>query len=278
MMTKVISFGNFKGGTGKTTNSTMVAYELSNMGYKVLLGDLDPQANATDLLLLTKKRRGEFDVDKTMMTCLAEGSFKDSIVEIKENLFLLPSADDFSSYNMFLEQKFPNSDFTSRNNYFNDVLKEVKDDYDFIILDNPPSISIYTNSSLIASDYVIVVLQTQERSLTGAEAFVEYLNEFVNQNDLDLEVIGILPVLLKSDSIYDNSAYKNSVDIFGEENVFKNIVKNMERLKKYDSKGIIDAQFDELESDFHDTRVHNLYKTITEEMLERIDMIEKGEI
>lgn len=277
-MAKIISFGNFKGGTGKTTNSTMIAYELSNMGYKVLLGDLDPQADATDLLLLTKKRRGNFEVNKTMMACLAEGSFKDSIIEIKNNLFLLPSADDFSSYNIFLEKKFPNADFNSRNNYFNDVLNEVKENYDFIILDNPPSISIYTNSSLIASDYVIIVLQTQERSLTGAEAFVEYLNEFVNQNDLDLEAVGILPVLLNRDSIYDNSAYMNSIEVFGKENVFKNVIKNMERLKKYDLRGIIDPEFDKIESDFHDFRVHELYKKITEEMLTRIGMIEKGEI
>lgn len=277
-MTKIISFGNFKGGTGKTTNSTMIAYELSCMGYKVLLGDLDPQANATDLLLLTKKRRGPVVAEKTMMTCLSEGSFNESIIEIKENLYLIPSADDFSSYSMFLEQKFPNSNFKLRDRYFNKVLEEVKSQFDFIILDNPPSISIYTNSSLIASDYVVVVLQTQERSLTGAEAFVEYLNEYVNQNSLPLEVAGVLPVLLKGDSIYDNSAYNNAIEIFGDDNMFEHIVKNMERLKKYDSVGIIDSAFDKKEADFHDTRVHNLYKEITEELLNRIEEIESEDI
>ena len=275
-MATVISFGNFKGGTGKTTNSTMIAYELSCMGYKVLFGDLDPQANATDLLLLTKKRHEEVTVTKTMMVCLAEGSFKESIIEIKENLFLIPSADDFSSYGMFLEQKFPNSDFLARDRYFDSILKEVEQDYDFIILDNPPSISIYTNSSLISSDYVVVVLQTQERSLTGAEAFVEYLNEYVNQNSLPLEVAGVLPVLLKGDSIYDNSSYNNAIEIFGQDNVFNSIVKNMERLKKYDSVGIIDSSYDSQGADFHDTRVHNLYKQIAEEMLSRITELEEN--
>lgn len=275
-MAKIISFGNFKGGTGKTTNSTMIAYELAKMGNKVLLADLDPQANATDLLTLTRQRAGDFSIEKTMMTCLNEGSFKGSLIEVSKNLFLLPSDDDFSSYPIFLENRFPNSNYYDRNRYFGSILKEIEEEFDYILIDNPPSISIYTNSSLIISDYVIIVLQTQERSLTGAEAFVDYLNEFVNQNDLGTEVIGILPVLLKRDSIYDNSSFVNAKQVFGEENLFSNIVKNMERLKKYDSVGIIDPEIEVEESDFHDKRVHNLYKQITSEMLERISAIEGG--
>lgn len=273
-MTKIISFGNFKGGTGKTTNSTMIAYELSKKGYKVLLADLDPQANATDLFTLTKKRHENFSIEKTMMACLSEGSFENNLIEIKENLYLLPSDDDFSSYPIFLEKKFPNSNLFDRNRYFGEILTQVKSEFDYILIDNPPSISIYTNSSLIISDYIVIVLQTQERSLTGAEAFVDYLNEFVNQNDLSLEIAGILPVLLKGDSIYDNSAFNNAKEIFGEENIFDHVVKNMERLKKYDAVGIIDPDLEPNNSDFHDKKIHTLYTNIADELLERISEIE----
>lgn len=275
-MVKIISFGNFKGGTGKTTNSTMIAYELSKQGYKVLLADLDPQANATDLFTLTKKRHGDFSIEKTMMACLADGSFKNYLLEIKENLFLLPSDDDFSSYPIFLESKFPNSNFYDRNRYFGEILKEVANEFDFILIDNPPSISVYTNSSLMVSDFIVIVLQTQERSLTGAEAFVDYLNEFVNQNDLELDIAGILPVLLKGDSIYDNSSFNNAKEIFGEENIFSNIVKNMERLKKYDAVGIIDPDIEPENSDFHDKKVHALYTNVANELLTRMSELEEG--
>ena len=160
--------------------------------------------------------------------------------------------------------------------YFDNLLKEIKSNYDYIIIDNPPAISIYTNSSLISSDYTVVVLQTKERSLTGAEAFVDYVNEFVNQNDLDIEIAGVLPVLLKKDSIWDNSSYLQAIESFGEENMFDSIVNHMERLMKYDSEGIIDPRYEERKNyDMHDIRVFKRYEDLTNEMLERILYFEK---
>lgn len=113
-------------------------------------------------------------------------------------------------------------------------------------------------------------------SLTGAEAFVYYLNEFVNQNKLELDIAGILPVLLKGDSIYDNSSFNNAKELFGEENIFSNVVKNMERLKKYDAVGIIDPDIEPENSDFHDKKVHGLYKNVANELLTLISELEEG--
>lgn len=275
---KVISFGNFKGGTGKTTNSCMIAYTLSNLGYKTLLVDFDPQANATDLFTLTKKRHDPTFVqfDKTLMVALSEGSIKKALVEVKDNLDILASSEDFSNYNNFLEAKFPNLDLYNRNRYFDNLLQEIKSDYDYIIIDNPPAISIYTNSSLISSDYTVVVLQTKERSLTGAEAFVDYVNEFVNQNDLDIEIAGVLPVLLKKDSIWDNSSYLQAIESFGEENMFDSVMNHMERLMKYDSVGLMDPLYEDRKNiDMHDIRVFKRYEDLTNELLERILYFEK---
>ncbi|EDE2194078.1 AAA family ATPase, partial [Listeria monocytogenes] len=104
---KVITFGNFKGGTGKTTNSAMIGNELARQGKKTLLIDLDPQANATSLYLLTKQRLEDNIVtfDKTLMTAISEGSIEEIVLNIKTNLFLLPSFADFTSYPLFLEKK-----------------------------------------------------------------------------------------------------------------------------------------------------------------------------
>ena len=273
-MAKVITFGNFKGGPGKTTNSAMMAYILSKLGYKTLLADLDPQANATSLYLHTKQRitNNIVTFDKTLMSAIADEDLSDIIIEIKENLFLLPSFADFTSYPLFLEKKFPNSQF-NRVTFLNELMTNIKDDYDFILVDVPPTLSTYTDSALLASDYTIIVLQTQERSLVGAEAYVGYLQELIDNYNADFDILGVLPVLLKNNSKVDEATLNTAKDKFGEENLFKNVVKNMERLKRYDIIGIVDPDSD-TKYDIHDKRVMGLYKRVTQEMLKRLEEIE----
>ena len=260
----VVTFGNFKGGTGKTTNSTMIAYALSDLGYKVLLSDQDPQANATSLYLKTKSEiSGEIvSFKKTLMSAIQEENLSEIITEIKDNLFLLPSFSDFALYPRFLEKKFPNE--VDRVQYFSKLLDSVKDDFDFIFIDVPPTSSIITDSALYASDFVVVVLQTHERSLQGAEVFTQYLQGLIDDYGANLDIIGILPVLLKNGAAVDLATLENAKEIFGEENLFDIVVKNMERLKRFDITGITD-------NDMHDRRVHNSYKAIAEEFIERLN-------
>ncbi|MDT1997493.1 AAA family ATPase [Carnobacterium divergens] len=269
-MAKVITYGNFKGGTGKTTNSAMMAYMLSKLGYKTLLADLDPQANATSLYLHTKQRitNNIVTFDKTLMSAIADEDLSDIIIEIKDNLYLLPSFADFTSFPLFLEKKFPNSQL-KRVTFLKGLIEKIKDDYDFILIDVPPTLSTYTDSALLASDYTIIVLQTQERSLVGAEAYVGYLQELVDNYDANFDILGVLPVLLKNNSKVDEATLATAKEKFGEENLFKNLVKNMERLKRYDIVGIIDSDLDN-KYDIHDKRVMALYKKVTEEMLSRL--------
>ena len=109
------------------------------------------------------------------------------------------------------------------------------------------NLHLITDSALYASDYCLIVLQTQERSLQGAEAFIKYIqNEVINTfNAPTLEVLGILPVLLKNNAPVDNSTLESAYEIFGKENIFKTIIKNMERLKRYDVTGVtFNDQFD----------------------------------
>lgn len=260
----VVTFGNFKGGTGKTTNSTMIAYALSDLGYKVLLSDQDPQANATSLYLKTKSEiSGEIvSFKKTLMSAIQEENLEEIITEVKENLYLLPSFSDFALYPRFLEKKFPNE--VNRVQYFSKLLDSVKNDFDFIFIDVPPTSSIITDSALYASDFVVVVLQTQERSLQGAEVFTQYLQGLIDDYGANLDIIGILPVLLKNGAAVDLATLENAKEIFGEENLFDIVVKNMERLKRFDITGITD-------NDMHDRRVHNSYKAIAEEFIERLN-------
>lgn len=274
MLTKKILFGNFKGGVGKTTNSVMTAYELAKKGYKTLVCDLDPQSNSTQLLRRTYglQHNSELKIDKTMMVAIQEEKLPDAIVEIMNNLYLLPSYKDFVSYPDFLEMKFmpnvPNYK-EKRMSYFGTLLSEVENKFDYIIFDVPPTLSIFTDTALYDTDYVIIVLQTQQRSLDGAEAFWEYLQEFYNNHTaIDFDIAGILPVLLKNNSGIDNQIIKDARETFGKDMIFENIMHHMERLKRYDRKGISEKGLTSV-NDFHDIRLHALYGKLTEEIIDR---------
>lgn len=260
----IVTFGNFKGGTGKTTNSTMIAHALAAKGYKVLLCDQDPQANATSLYLKTKALETDeiISFNKTLMAAIQDENLAQIVTKVKVNLDLLPSFSDFALYPRFLEKKFPN-DTAARVHYFSSLIEPLKKDYDYIFIDVPPTISIITDAALYASDFVVVVLQTQERSLQGAEVFTGYLQSLIDDYGADLDIVGILPVLLKNGAAVDLATLDNAREIFGKENLFENVVTNMERLKRFDITGITDE-------DMHDRRVHKSYGIIADEFIKRI--------
>lgn len=284
-----ILYGNMKGGVGKTTNSVMTAYQLAQLGYKTLVCDLDPQANATQLLRRTYglQHGSDLQIDKTMMVALMDENIKPAIVNIMDNLYLLPSSEDFKNYPDFLEMKFMldnekiqagdsntlQSEMSKvkeqRIAYFAQQLAKVRDEYDFIIIDVPPTLSIFTDSAIYAADFVIIVLQTQQRSLDGAETFFEYLQQMYNDYaNVDFDILGVLAVLLKNNAGLDSQILKDAETDFGKNMLFDQIIRHMERLKRYDRTGIAEKGLTKY--DMHDTRLHYIYNTLTKEIVSRL--------
>ena len=280
-----ILYGNMKGGVGKTTNSVMTAYQLAKLGYKTLVCDLDPQANATQLLRRTYglQHGSDLQIDKTMMVALMDENIKPAIVNIMDNLYLLSSSEDFKNYPDFLEMKFMldkekiqagdsntlQSEMSKvkeqRIAYFAQQLAKVRDEYDFIIIDVPPTLSIFTDSAIYATDFVIIVLQTQQRSLDGAETFFEYLQQMYNDYaNVDFDILGVLAVLLKNNAGLDSQILTD----FGKDMLFDQIIRHMERLKRYDRTGIAEKGLTKY--DMHDTRLHYIYNTLTKEIVSRL--------
>ena len=267
----------------------MTAYQLAKLGYKTLVCDLDPQANATQLLRRTYglQHGTDLQIDKTMMVALTEENIKSAIVNIMDNLYLLPSSEDFKNYPDFLEMKFmldkekiESGDSTTlqsemskvkeqRISYFAQQLAKVRDDYDFVIIDVPPTLSIFTDSAIYATDFVIIVLQTQQRSLDGAETFFEYLQQMYNDYaNIDFDILGVLAVLLKNNVGLDNQILKDAETDFGKDMLFNQIIRHMERLKRYDRTGIAEKGLTKY--DMHDTRLHYIYNTLTKEIVARL--------
>ena len=284
-----ILYGNMKGGVGKTTNSVMTAYQLAKLGYKTLVCDLDPQANATQLLRRTYglQHGSDLQIDKTMMVALMDENIKPAIVNIMDNLYLLQSSEEFKNYPDFLEMKFMldkekiqagdsntlQSEMSKvkeqRIAYFAQQLAKVRDEYDFIIIDVPPTLSIFTDSAIYATDFVIIVLQTQQRSLDGAETFFEYLQQMYNDYaNVDFDILGVLAVLLKNNAGLDSQILKDAETDFGKDMLFDQIIRHMERLKRYDRTGIAEKGLTKY--DMHDTRLHYIYNTLTKEIVSRL--------
>jgi len=277
-MAITLTVGNYKGGVGKTKNNIMNAYELAKKGYKTLVVDLDPQANATTVLLRTKKLYSEevFSFDKTLMSAIKEGDISDIETEIMPNLSLLPSYIDFANYSTFLDLQYGLVDETDptyndltvkKINHFKALLDPLKDKYDYIFIDVPPTKSYITDSAVLASDYVLIVLQPQELSLDGAIEYLNDLQKLANDYEGNFEIVGVLPVLMDGNASLDKFVLENATNIFGEENIFNTKIPNMARLKRFDNTGIT-------EFDRHDQKVIDLYDIVSNELIERIKYFE----
>lgn len=266
MTGKTIVYTNHKGGTGKTTTATMTGLALSRMEVKTLLLDLDPQANATDLYFKTKALIDE-DVatfDTTLLKAIKNEDLSSAIIKLDDYLDFIPSSADFSLYPRYMEDK--TKDYTERVQFLSTLIEPLKEKYDIIIIDLPPTISLITDSALYASDWAIPVMQTQERSFQGVETVIQYMqDEIIDKFKApNLQIAGILAVLLKNGAPIDISTLEQAQLEFGEENFFKTTVRNMERLKRYDVTGVTSK-------DQYDKKIRVVYDEIAKELLKRVN-------
>lgn len=259
-----LTIGNYKGGAGKTTNATLISYTLSKMEIKTLVIDLDPQSNATKELMLTRYNNFpdlDTTINSTLMAGIEAGSLKELPIEIQDNLFLIPSFIDFEG---FAKHLYKNTNSSREEDFFlYNLIEPLKEYYDLIIMDVPPMSIEITKNAVTSSDYVLISLQTQEYSLTGAESYVKELGKLTSQYQLDLDVVGILPVLMKNNGKVDEYILDSAKEIFGNENIFQTFIPQMERIKRFAINGITDL-------DRHDRRVLDIYESVSKELLQRL--------
>lgn len=264
MTAKTIVVGNFKGGVGKTKVSVMTSWEYATVhNKKVLLVDMDPQGNASTLIA---RSAGINEIDKTIFDGFREGDLTSVVLNVTENLDLIPAAVSFKNFSKFLYQNFQND--IEQITYLKQLLEPLKANYDYIFIDVPPTISDYSDNAMMASDYVLIILQAQELSLEGAETYVSYLQFMADEYDADIQVLGVLPVLLRAGGRVDQSTVERATELFGEDNVFKNVIKHLERLKAWDMTGIKN-------DDHHDRKAHQIFLDVVDEMEEKLARFEE---
>jgi ATPases involved in chromosome partitioning len=180
---KVISFANQKGGVGKTTSAVNIAAALGLKGYKTLLIDLDPQGNTTSGVGINKKelKNTSYDVIINQCSC-AEAVIKTDY----RNLYVLPANINLAA------AEFEIINMNNRVTKFKEPLDEIKNDYDYIIIDCPPSLGILTINALTASDGVIIPMQCEYYALEGLSQLMITLRQVKKLYNPDLEITGIV--------------------------------------------------------------------------------------
>lgn len=266
MTAKTIVVGNFKGGVGKTKVSVMTSWEYANVhNKKVLLVDMDPQGNASTLIA---RSAGITEINKTIFDGFQEGNLENVILKVNENLDLIPAAVSFKNFSKFLYQNFKTD--LEQITLLKRLLDPLKENYDYIFIDVPPTISDYSDNAMMASDYVLIILQAQELSLEGAETYVSYLQFMHDEYEAEIQVLGVLPVLLRAGGRVDQTTVERATELFGEDNVFSNVIKHLERLKAWDVTGIKN-------DDHHDRKAHQTFLDVVDEMEEKLARFEEEE-
>lgn len=264
-MVQIISSIAFKGGVSKTSSSMMIGYVLANRNFKTLLVDLDPQANLTGLALRTKLANGDEDttIEASLMKAVEDEDLSEAEIEIIPNLSLIGSSMDFSLYPDYMENKFDTQ--KERAQYISKLLAPVANQYDYVIIDTPPSLSLYLSSALYASDWALCLMKTDPYSLEGLSNLLNYIQQTVidDYGAPRLEALGILPVIMEKDNALDKGIYAMAQEKYGKEMIFTP-VPYLARLKRFAATGVTDHGY-------FDRRPNKVYGQIVDEILERVN-------
>lgn len=270
MTATVYVVGNFKGGVGKTKTVTMLSYVAATYKHRrTLVIDLDPQANASSVLAKTGNIQ---EISKNVRDGFVNGNLEDQITPIQENLDLIAANTTFSKLPNMLLSKFPN-DSQQQVSYLKKLIQPLKEKYEAIYLDVPPTISDFSDNAMMASDYCIVILQTQELSLDGAKTYINYMQYLINNFGAQLDVLGILPCMLRPGGRVDRQVLDQAKALYGN-NVLTTIVNYQERLKAYDAEGISMGHMYTGSPDQWDHKAHQLFIDVLDELDEHQRLFE----
>jgi chromosome partitioning protein len=205
---RTVAIANQKGGCGKTTTTVNLAAAFAISGKRVLLIDLDPQAHATIGL-----GQDPEDLEQTVYNLFADASASASMVAVKSNvegLALLPS-------NILLSGiEFELASLEGREYVLNNRLNEVNGSYDMCLIDCSPSLSLLTLNALVASDEVIIPVQTHYYALEGLRQLLETIDIVKKRFNRDLQILGILLTFVESRTKLSRQVQRQMREFFGD--------------------------------------------------------------
>ena len=188
-MGKIFAVSNQKGGVGKSTTAINLSACLAELKKKVLVIDMDPQGNTTSGLGINKNE----DIYTIYDLLIDEGTIEDCVSDTQyENLWILPSNSDLAAAEIDL-MNVENKEYLLR-----DHIKGLADDYDYIIIDCPPSLSLLTLNALCAATSVIIPIQCEYYALEGLSQILKTVELIHERLNADLKVEGIVFTMFDS--------------------------------------------------------------------------------
>jgi chromosome partitioning protein len=248
-MSIIIAVSNHKGGVGKTTSTVNIGAALVRKGYKVLLVDLDPQANLTQSLDAKQSAFTIYDYIK--------GSDNVIPVQIKPNLFMIPSSLDLSAAEVEISSE------PGREYILKDILSKVEKSFDYILIDCPPSLSILTINAFTASKIVIIPMQAEYLPLRGLAKLTEVINKIKTRLNPQLEIRCVFLTKFDSRKILNRDVAESIKNFFGEK-LLKNHISTSIALAEAPSQGKDIFMYN------NTSKPAQEYAELTDEILEKV--------
>lgn len=227
-MGRIIAIANQKGGVGKSTTAINLAACLAEKEQKVLIVDIDPQGNATSGLGVSKD-----DVENTIYQVMLGTISADDAIQkdVFDNLDVLPSNVNLAGAEIEL------IDVENREYILKNILYGIKDRYDYIVLDCPPSLSMLTVNAMTAADTVLVPIQCEYYALEGLTQLIHTINLVKRKLNPELELEGVVFTMYDARTNLSLQVVENVKENLGQ-NIYKTIIPRNVRLAEAPSHGL----------------------------------------
>ena len=252
-MGKIIAFANQKGGVGKTTTCVNTASFLSLMGKKVLILDMDPQGNATSGIGIEKTKN-----TKTIYSVMSKDCYVEEVIQKTHlpNLDIIPATVDLAGAEIDLVQ------MQTREFVISNILSKIKDKYDFILIDCPPSLGLITVNCLTAANSVLIPIQCEFYALEGLTQLMNTIRLIIHHLNKGLQIEGVVLTMKDNRSNLVNQVSSEIKKFFGNK-LFETYIPRNIRLAEAPSHGESIATYD------MGSKGADAYLRLAEELLDR---------